>query len=59
MKESNGSKVRDLRDTEAAKSADPRVAKELDGLKPLIVVGEPHIVTPGVGIQTPGQVSHE
>jgi len=47
-------KVRDLRDNVPGKAIDPTVARELDELKPLVVVDEP-----GSSVQSPGQATHE
>ena len=59
MKKTDESKVRDLRDNVNAEAVDPGIAKELDELKPLVEVDQPHLVTPGIGVQTPGQTTHE
>jgi len=52
-------KVRDLRDIVPGDAIDPTVARELEGMKPLVVVDEPRVVGPGPGIQSPGQATHE
>jgi hypothetical protein len=52
-------KVPDLRDNVPGKAIDPTVARELDELKPLVVVDEPGIVRPGSSVQSPGQATHE
>jgi hypothetical protein len=59
MKTTDKAKVRDLRDNVNARAADPGIAKELDELKPLVDVDQPRLVTPGIGVQTPGQTTHE
>jgi hypothetical protein len=59
MKKSGKAKVRDLRDSVNARAAEPGIAKELDELKPLAEVDQPRLVTPGIGVQTPGQTTHE
>jgi hypothetical protein len=60
MKKQNVTPPRDLRDTVNEKAAsDPAVARRLENMKPLEKVEEPHLVTPGVGNQVPGQTTHE
>ena len=59
MAKTSKPKVRDLRDNVPGKAIDPTVARELDELKPLVVVDEPRVVGPGPGIQSPGQATHE
>jgi PRC-barrel domain protein len=49
----------DLRLGMYEKAADPVVARQLGNIKPLGMVDEPHLVTPGVGNQVPGQTTHE
>jgi len=51
--------VHDLRDIDPVKVAVPDVSAEFAGLKPSPGTGEAGIVTPGVGVQTPGQTTHE
>jgi hypothetical protein len=51
--------VHDLRDISSVRVAVPDVAGELAGAVPLAGSKGPRIVTPGVGVQTPGQTTHE
>jgi hypothetical protein len=49
----------DLRLGMYEKVADPVIARRLENMKPLGMVDEPHLVTPGLGNQVPGQTTHE
>lgn len=59
MKTRKTDKVRDLRDGMFDRAADPKIAEELESSKPLVSVEESHLATPGVGVHTPGQTTHE
>ena len=60
MKKQDATPPRDLRDDVNEKAAaDPAIARRLENMKPLEKVEEPHLVTPGVGNQVPGQTTHE
>jgi hypothetical protein len=59
MNKTGEPKVRDLRDTVPGKEIDPAVARELEDMKPLVVVDEPHVAGAGPGVQSPGQATHE
>jgi len=60
MKKQTVTPPRDLRqDVNDKAAADPAVARRLEEIKPLEKVDEPHLVTPGVGNQVPGQTTHE
>jgi hypothetical protein len=60
MKKQDATPPRDLRENVNEKAAsDPAIARRLEKMKPLEKVDEPHLVTPGVGNQVPGQTTHE
>ena len=59
MTKTSKPKIRDLRDEVPGKAIDPTVARELEEMKPLVVVDAPRIVGPGPGVQSPGQATHE
>jgi len=51
--------VHDLRDIDPVKTAVPDVSSEFAGLEASPGAGEARIVAPGIGVQTPGQTTHE
>lgn len=59
LKKTHRTVVRDLRDIDVVKLAMPDVSDRLAGFNPSPETQGPNIVTPGVGVQTPGQTTHE
>jgi hypothetical protein len=51
--------VHDLRDIDLTKIAVPDVSGEFAGLEASHGAMDARIVTPGIGVQTPGQTTHE
>ncbi len=58
-KKTDQTPVRDLRNIDPVKVAVPDVSGELAGLETPPGAKDARIVTPGVGVQTPGQTTHE
>jgi hypothetical protein len=52
--------VHDLRDIPPPATANPKSPKEPPTqITPLVEVGQPHLVTPGIGSVPEGQTTHE
>ncbi len=51
-------KIRDLRDLASVKLAVPDVSGELAGSEPPPDKEGPRMLTPDIGVQTPGQTTH-
>ncbi len=58
-KKPNPTVVHDLRDIDPVKVAVADVSSEFAGLDPLPGTGSGRIASPRVGVQTPGQTTHE
>jgi hypothetical protein len=59
IKKTNKPRIRDLRDEMPVGIEVGNVSGEFAGLTPAPALDQPRIVSPDIGVQTPGQTTHE